>query len=279
MAAHAAGASAATQRLAWAAAAGLAACYANTIQLTLAQLWRDEDTSYALSAPLVIFWIVWRERARWSVLPVEPSWWGVALLAGAACVHLGSVMGAGLFAGAVAFVLSVAGAVLGIGGWAFLRAWTFPWLLTLFMLPKLAIVYYQATLPLQLLASRLAEAVLLAGRAHVTRDGNILDVGGRRIEVAAACSGIRYILPLAFVAVVFGYFSQARPWMRVALLAAAVPAAIFANAIRIAAVACVPALDAEALHAFAGCVFFLPCLAALVMLRRVLHTAWTRYHV
>src|ERR1700722_5930795 len=104
------------------------------------QWWHDEDMGHALLVPIVILWILWRERKRWMDLPVKPSWWGVTLLAGAACVHLMSATGAGLFIGSVAFVLSAAGAVLCLGGVAFLRSWTFPFLLTLFMLPKLAIV-------------------------------------------------------------------------------------------------------------------------------------------
>jgi hypothetical protein len=97
--------------------------------------------------PMVILWIVWKERNRWIALPTQPSWWGFALLAVAACVHSVSVIGVGLFAGSVAFVLPVAGAVLCLGGIALLRTWTFPFLLALFMLPKLAIVYNQVTLP------------------------------------------------------------------------------------------------------------------------------------
>lgn len=260
-------------------ALALAACYAPVLRGMFDQWYHDEDMGHALLVPIVILWIVWKERHRWIALPVKPSWWGVALLATAACIHLMSAMGAGLFAGSIAFVLSAAGAVLCLGGFAFLRTWTFPFLLTLFMLPKLAIVYYQVTLPLQLLASRLAEFTLLAGGALVTREGNIINVGGRRIEVAEACSGIRYILSLGFVAVVFAYFSDEKPWMRVALLAAAVPVAIFANAIRIAAVACVPALDSESLHAFAGCLVFVLCLATLGVVRRLLNAVSARYHV
>ncbi len=175
-------------------------------------------------------------------------------------------------------ILSAVGAVLCLGGFAFLRSWTFPFLLALFMLPKLAIVYNQVTLPLQLLASRLAEVMLLAGGASVIRAGNILDVGGHRVAVAEACNGIRYLLSLGFVAVVFAYLSDAKPWMRVALLAAAVPVAILANAMRVAASASAPALDAGALHAFSGWLVFVLCLAMLMIVRRLLNAAYAHYH-
>jgi exosortase len=242
------------------------------------QWWHDEDMGHALVAPFVILWIVWKERNRWMALAPKPSWWGVALLAVAGCIHLMSEMGAGVFVGSIAFVLSAAGAVLCLGGFAFLQTWSFPFLLTLFMLPKLAIVYYQVTLPLQLLATRLAEVTLLAGGLLVTREGNIIGIGDRRIEVVAACSGIRYILSLGFVAVVFAYFSDAKPWMRMALLAVSVPVAIFANAIRIAAIALLPLLDSGALHALAGCFIFMLCMATLLVMRNLFNAAYAHYH-
>jgi len=259
-------------------AVALVVCYAPILRGMFDQWLHDEDMGHGLVVPIVILWIVWRERKRWMALSPQPSWWGLAPLAAAACVHFMSVMGAGLFAGSVAFVLSVAGAVLCLGGPAFFRTWTFPFLLALFMLPKLAIVYNQVTLPLQLLASRLAEVMLLAGGTSVIREGNIIDAGGHRIAVAEACSGIRYLLSLGFVAVVLAYLADAKPWMRVALLAAAVPVAILANAMRVAASASVPALDAGALHAFAGCLVFVLCLAMLAIVRHLLNAAYAHYH-
>ena len=234
---------------------------------------------HGLVVPIVILWIIWRERKHWMALPPRPSWWGLALLASAASVHFTSVLGAGLFAGSMAFVLSVAGAAFpsrrpGVSPHLdFLHL-----LLALFMLPKLAILYNQVTLPLQLLASRLAEVMLLAGGASVIREGNTIDAGGHRVAVAEACSGILYLLSLGFVAVVFAYLSDAKPWMRVALLAAAVPAAILANAMRVAASASVPALDAGALHAICGCLVFVLCMAMLAIVRHLLNAAYARYH-
>jgi exosortase len=256
----------------------LVACYASVLQGMFAQWLHDEDMGHGFVVPIVIVWIVWKERNRWMSLPARPSWWGLALLALAACVHLLSVMGAGLFAGSAGFVLSVAGLVLCLGGFAFLRTWSFPLLLALFMLPKLAIVYNQVTLPLQLLASRLAEGMLLAGGAAVTRDGNILNIGGHRIAVVEACSGIRYLLSLGFVAVVLAYLSDPKPWMRLALLVAAVPVAILANALRVAAGASVRSLDAAAPHAFFGWLVFVVSLVMIIIVRRLLNVAYVRYH-
>jgi len=128
-------------------AAELVVCDASILEGTFDQWWHDEDMGHGFVVPIVILWIVWKERNRWIALPTQPSWWGFARLTVAACLHFMSAMGAGLFAGSVAFVLSLAGALLCLGSFAFLRTWTFPFLLALFMLPKLAIAHNQVTCP------------------------------------------------------------------------------------------------------------------------------------
>ena len=145
------------------------------------------------------------------------------------------------------------------------------------MLPKLAIVYNQVTLPLQLLASRIAADILTAAGIGVIREGNILDVRGHRVAVAEACNGIRYLLSLGFMAVVFGYLSDSKPWMRFALLVAAVPTAIIANAVRVAAAGWLPSLDRGAPHAISGWFIFVLCLPALVLLRQLFNNVYARY--
>ena len=258
-------------------AVALALCYAPTLRGMFEQWSNDEDMSHGFVVPIVILWIVWRERERWRTLPAEPNWWGLAVLAAGAGMQFIAALGAGLFAGSVAFLVSVAGAVLCLGGFAWLRAWALPFLLGLFMLPKLALVYNQVTLPLQLLASRIAAGILTAVGVGVIREGNILDVAGRQVSVVEACNGIRYLLSLGFMAVVFAYLSDTKPWMRMALLVAAVPIAIFANALRVAAAGWSPSLAAGTPHAIAGAVLFVLCLATLVVVRRLCNKVYARY--
>jgi len=238
----------------------------------------DEDMSHGFVVPFVVLWIVWRERSRWSTLRPRPSAWGAVLLIGAAALAIAGAMGGGLFVGSVAFLLSIAGAVLCLGGFPYLRIWAFPLLLSLFMLPKLAVFYNELTLPLQLLASKMAAGMLTTAGVAVIRQGNILEVGGHSIAVAEACNGIRYLLSLGFTAVVFAYLADSKAWMRVALLAAVIPIAIVANAFRVGAAAYVPALDAGTPHAVSGWLIFVFCLALLATLRWFINSVYSRYH-
>jgi exosortase len=247
----------------------LALCYASTLGGMVHQWWTDEDMGYAFLVPLVIGWIVWRERERWRRMPVESSLWGFGVLALAASLQVASVLGAGLFAGSLAFVLSLAGVVLCLLGWAWLRALAFPLALTLFMLPKLAVVYNQLTLPLQLLATRLAGGMLSLAGFMVVREGNILNVAGHSIAVVEACDGIRYLLPLGFLALMIAYAAGAKFWMRVAMLAAAIPTAIVANALRVAFSGLLPALTSGTPHALLGTLIFVLCLGLLAGIYRL----------
>ena len=259
-------------------AAALVVCYAPTLRGMFDQWSNDEDMSHGFVVPVVVLWIVWRERGRWQALPAKPSWWGLAVLAAGAGLRIISAFGGGLFAGSVAFLVSVAGAVLYLGGFVYLRAWAFPFLLALFMLPKLAIVYSQVTFPLQILASRIAAAMLSVAGVAVVREGNILDVAGHRVSVQEACNGVRYLLSLGFIAVVYAYLADPKPWMRFALLAVVVPIAIVANALRVAASGLLPTLDAGTPHTVAGFLVFVLCVAMLVLMRGVFHAVWARYH-
>jgi len=255
------------------AALALAICYASTLRGMAQQWWTDEDMGYGFVVPFVIAWIMWNERAHWRKLPIQGTAWGFVVLAAAACLQIASAFGAGLFAASVALMLSLVGVVLATLGFAWLRAWAFPFVLTLFMLPKLAVVYNQVTLPLQLLATRLAGGMLSAAGFLVVRDGNILTVAGHSISVVEACNGIRYLLPLAFLALVFAYAGGAQAWIRVVMVAAAVPIAIVANAVRVAFSGLSPMLTSGTLHAVLGTVIFLLCLGSLAALYHLLARA------
>jgi len=179
--------------------------YYPTLARVAAQWSGDADMGHGFVVPVVAVWAAWRGRAKIAALQLRPSGWGIAVVAAAGVLLYLAEIGAGLFLASVAFVLALAGVVLGLGGFPLLRGLAFPLALLLFMLPKLAVVYNQVTLPLQLVASRLAELALSAAGVQVSRNGNILALGSLELTVAEACNGIRYLLSLGFLAVVYAW--------------------------------------------------------------------------
>jgi exosortase len=120
-----------------------------------------------------------------------------------------------------------------MGGTAAIRALLFPLLLLPFMIPIPTVIYNQITFPLQLFASQVAEYCLLLINIPVLRDGNILELASQKLSVAEACSGIRSLLMLTFLSLVYAYFFDSRVWMRWALFLCTIPIAIIANAGRV----------------------------------------------
>jgi len=134
------------------------------------------------------------------------------------------------------------------------------------------------TLPLQLLASRLAAFLLAITGFGVIRSGNILEVGGRSIAVAEACNGIRFLLPLGFVAVLLGDLTRSKVWTRLALVLTAVPLAILANGVRVAAAGAVPALSDGTPHLVSGWIIFAACIAVFLLTAWLFDTLESRFH-
>src|SRR5260370_26945163 len=127
-------------------AVALLVCYAPTLREMGRQWWNDEDMRHGFLIPLVAGWIVWRERKTWMSLTIEPNLWGAIVVLFGALLHLLGVLGAGLFVSSLGFLVSVTGVVLWLGGVRLMRAWAFPLLLCVFMLPKPAIAYNHAAL-------------------------------------------------------------------------------------------------------------------------------------
>ncbi len=158
-----------------------------------------------------------------------------------------------------------------------MRVLAFPLLLLPFMIPIPAIVYNQITFPLQLFASQVAETILGWIGIPVLRDGNILELASQRLSVAEACSGIRSLLSLSFLSLVYAYFFDHRIWMRWVLLIATVPIAILANAGRVTMTGIMSEINPELargfFHSLEGWIIFLIALVMLVGLHVVINRA------
>ena len=246
----------------------LIAAYFPILKSLVLQWSTDEDVGHGFLVPIVAGYIVWRRRDALAALPLKPAWWGLALLVWGAVQAWVGLLGAELFLQRSAFLISLVGLLLTLGGTALVRAVAFPLLLLPFMIPIPAVVYNQITFPLQLFASRVAEFVLELVGIPVLRDGNILELASQKLSVAEACSGIRSLLSLTFLALVYGYFFEKRIWMRWLLFAVTLPIAIIANAGRVTITGILSEIDTSLaggfFHMLEGWIIFLIALAMLV---------------
>ncbi len=256
----------------------LAACYAPVLWRMIQHWAQDEDMGHAFFVPLVALYIVWQRREALLTTAARPNWWGLAVLAwGAAQLYVAS-LGAELFLARTAFIISLIGVVLLLGGIPILRIVAFPLFLLFFMVPIPAIIYNQVTFRLQLLASFMAETALSALGVPVLRQGNILELASQQLSVAEACSGIRSLLTLSFLALVYAYLFDKKVWMRGALFVATVPIALIANASRVTITGLLserdPALAEGVFHTASGWVIFMIGLVLLVGTHSVINLVW-----
>jgi exosortase len=207
--------------------------YWRTLVHLALQWWRDPNFSHGFLVPLFSAYIVWRKRDQIARIIPQPSWSGLTLLLAGVLLLLVGEMGAELFLARSSLLLLLAGLVVLYFGWTFFRAVLFPWAFLLLMIPIPAILFNKITFPLQLLASRLAAIVLPVFGVPVLREGNIINLSSMALEVAEACSGIRSLMSLLTLAIMYGYLMDKRSWVRWTLAISAVPIAVAANSIRV----------------------------------------------
>jgi exosortase len=251
----------------------LLACYAPLLAGLARQWAADEDMSHGFFVLPVVAYLVWRRRAELLAIAPVPNWWGLAIAACGAAQMLLGTLAAQVFIARTAFLVSLIGAVLFLGGTRTLRILAFPLLLLLFLFPIPATVYARVTLPLQIFASATAETILNWIGIPVLRDGNILELPHERLSVVEACSGIRSLLSLSFLALIYAYFFDQKVWMRWALLAATIPIAIAANAARVTLTGVLSEYSAGlahgAFHLLEGWVLFVVALGLLIAVHQL----------
>ncbi|HVN06949.1 MAG TPA: exosortase [Bryobacteraceae bacterium] len=267
-----------TGRLSWAVWAWfgvlLLASYAPVLWRLVQQWDTDPDVGHGFFVPVVAGFIAWQKRDALLALEPAPNWWGLAIvLYGALQLYI-ATLGAELFLARTAFVISLAGIILLLGGKAWLRVLAFPLFVLLFMIPIPTVVYNSITFPLQLLASRVSTAALDVMQIPVLREGNVLELAEQKLSVVEACSGIRSLLSLTFLSVVYGYFFETRIWMRVVLFLSTIPIAIIANASRVTLTGVLtehqPELAEGFFHTASGWVIFMVALGIMIVLHQVM---------
>jgi len=180
-------------------------------------------------------YMVWCQRDELRKIPMKRSGWGlIILLWGALQATLG-VLAQWVWVSRTAFLISLTGAILLIFGTKTVKALAYPLGTLILMIAPPTFVFERLTLSLQLLASSLGATCLDALGYSVLREGNILEMVGIKLSVEEACSGIRSLLAIIFMCVLYNYFFVRGRTMRAWILIMAIPIAIFGNAGRIVA--------------------------------------------
>ena len=220
--------------------------------------WNDENYSHGLLIPFIIGYILWLQRDKLAAVPIRPAvlWGGLAIVCALFALWAG-VAGAELYTQRLSLLLLLGGTALYFWGAQVLRLLLVPLSLLFLALPIPAIVFNKIAFPLQLFASRCAVWSMSVLGMPVLRQGNVIElkplnsIETKKLEVVEACSGIRSLMTLITLAVVFAYFTHPRQkgdqpprtflqwiksygfWRSAIIVLSAVPIAILTNALRV----------------------------------------------
>lgn len=236
----------------------IAFAYATVLSKLFGDWWFDENYSHGLLIPFIIGYIIWSQRDKLAQAKFKPS----LLLGGAAILFAlfalwAGVAGAELYTQRMSLLLLLAGITVYFWGLTLLRLLIVPLGLLFLAIPIPAIIFNKIAFPLQLFASRCAVWSMSMLGIPVLRQGNIIELkplnsfDTKKLEVVEACSGIRSLMTLLTLAVVFAYFTHTPSgdppkrggrfgwlrsywfWRAVIIVVSAVPVAILTNAFRV----------------------------------------------
>jgi exosortase len=252
--------------------------YGSTAKGLVDEWLSSPDASYGILLAAVAI-VVSFERRHTCARLVERHAPAKAAVAVLACAAL---LGAEIFLVRLSAIAMLVGAIWFLAGPAVLRTLGAPLIFLLIAIPLPALIANRITLPLQFVASGIAETTLAAVGVPVYRDGNLLELQGTVLEVAEACSGLRSIVSLAALGVVLAWAAEMSTGRRIALVALTTPVAIATNGLRIAATGIAteflgPQIASGRWHTFTGWVTFVASLAVLLQVQRALARAhWIR---
>ena len=207
--------------------------YSTVLARLAADWWNDPESSHGPVVPLFSLFVIWHAQKKWQPLPVRPAWFGLVIVLGSLALLVTGVLGVEFFLARSSFVFMLAGLIVFFLGWDYFRAFLFPWAFLFLMIPIPAIIFNHITFPLQLLATNFSATALQLIGIPVLQEGNVIQMARTTLEVAEACSGIRSLLTLVTLAIIYGYFLETRLSRRIIFALAAIPIAVLANGLRV----------------------------------------------
>jgi exosortase len=193
----------------------------------------DSNYSHGFLIPIVSGYLLWQKRKEIASVPRRFDNRGLAVVVFGLVLFILGNGAAEYFVGRSSFIVVLFGLVWYLYGGELIKKTWFELLFLVFMVPIPYVVYYAATFPMQILASKITASALSAIGMSVVRQGNIINLPGYSLEVADACSGMRSLMSLLALGALFAYITQRRLSAQIILFVSTIPIAVIANVFRV----------------------------------------------
>jgi exosortase D (VPLPA-CTERM-specific) len=247
--------------------------------------WIDApEYSHGLLIPPVAAFLVWQQKDRLERVNFAGSWWGVVLvLLGGFLLVLGQLATIYTLI-QYAYLVTLCGLILAFTGPQAFRLLSIPLLILVFMIPLPQFVLANLSTKLQLLSSQIGVSFIRLFGISVFAEGNVIDLGGYKLQVAEACDGLRYLFPLMTLGFLMAYFYKGAAWKRVVLFLSSIPITVLMNSFRIGTIGVMVehwgiSMAEGFLHEFQGWAVFMASaglmLCEIAILNRIGHESGT----
>ena len=206
--------------------------------LNLYDRWTHEDEyGYGFLIAALVPFLLWKRRGLLLSASNETRWPGLLMLLVVQLCTILAAAGESYYVEQVAVILSILSVGLVLFGMGAFRVLLPLAVLMLLTVPLPYTLQAILTIKLQLLSTDLGVVFIRLIGMPVYVEGNIIDLGGFQLQVAEACSGLRYLLPLICISFLAAYLYKARFWKKAIVVFSAGPLTILTNSFRIAVTA------------------------------------------
>jgi len=234
------------------------------------------EYSHGLLLPPLVAFLIWRRRTLLAENAFTGSWFGLILIGLAAAIYWVGELSALYFVVHFAYWIFLCGMALSLLGWPAFRLIAVPLAILLLAIPLPEFLIENLSSKLQLWSSVLGVAFIRLFGISVFLQGNVIDLGQYKLEVAEACSGVRYLFPLLTLGAVVAYLYRGALWKRVFVVLSTIPLTLITNSLRIGVIGVLvdrwgPGIAEGFVHDFQGWAMFMLTGAALVGELALLH--------
>jgi exosortase D (VPLPA-CTERM-specific) len=245
--------------------------------------WMDRpEYSHGPIMPFIAAFLAWQRRDELASLEFDGDWLGLVVMAVAALLFALGVVGAAYSVQQYALIFMVAGLTLSLTGRQAFQKLLAPLAVLLLMIPQPDFILNNLSARLQLLSSSLGVQFIRALGISVFLEGNVIDLGGYRLQVVEACDGMRYLFPLMTIGLLIAYLYKGAMWKRVGVFLLSIPITVLMNSFRVGVIGLLvehwgSAMAEGFLHEFQGWMVFMLStallLGAAMLLNRIGHEA------
>ncbi len=236
---------------------------------------RSDEYSHGFLIFPISLYIIWSKKEVLSKIPIQGSSSAIVFILIPLLLYIVAKYANILTLAPIAMVFLLFGIIIFLFGYQMFKELLFPLFFLFLMIPIPSQIYSALTIPLQLFVTKVSVGLAGAINIPIFREGNVIHMADRMLQVVQACSGLRSMISLLTLSLIFGYFAFRSNTLRVILFINGIPVAIFVNIIRVLIMIMAFHyfdfdLTEGSVHTVFGMIIFGLALISIVLIKKVL---------